>query len=164
MTNDDPWDDDHDDVLESSSTISDLDAFADYGPPEPIVEFDEGRDPVSGATDDQNAPDVSFTVSNPAGTVAVTALLGGRISRISIEPSVGTMTESELAEEISFLSGLATQKALAAQHGVVSTLMQEVGHESGVVCDFLERERGFPSPQRYLEHTAAAFADRYGQQ
>lgn len=165
MTNNgDPWDDDHDEVLESDTAVSDLNAFDDYGPPEPNIEPDDRCEPSSCATDDQDAPEVSFTVRNPAGTVAVTALLGGRIRRVDLEPSVCAMTESELAEEISFLSHLATQKALAAQHGVVSTLMQDMGHEGGVVREFLERELGLPSPEKYLEHTAATFADRYGHQ
>lgn len=162
--NDDPWDDDHDEVFESETSVSDLDAFDDYSTPEPNVELDDRYEQSACATEDQAAPEVSFTVRNPAGTVAVTALLGGRIRRIDLEPRVCDMTESELAEEISFLSNLATQKALAAQHGVVSTLMQDMGHDGGFVREFLEREIGLPSPEKYLERTAATFADRYGHQ
>lgn len=158
----DPWDDDTNKVLESDVPISDLDAFDDYLPPVPSGTADQSwqSEPPDDAYD---SPDVFFTVSNPAGNVAVTALLGGRIHRIDLEPSVCKMTESELSEEITFLSALASQKALAAQHGVITLLMQDMGYEGGLVHEFLERDLGLPSPESYVGHVATAFSGRYGQ-
>lgn len=158
----DPWDDEANEVPESDTPISDLDAFDEYLPPVPSGTAVHSWD--SELPDNANdSPDVFFTVSNPAGNVAVTALLGGRIDRIDLQPSVCKMTESELSEEITFLSALASQKALAAQHGVITLLMQDVGYEGGLVHEFLERDLGLPSPESYVERVATAFSGRYGQ-
>ncbi|MGN7782767.1 YbaB/EbfC family DNA-binding protein [Mycolicibacterium sp. 22603] len=148
-TGTDPWDDDDDEVVLGDDRSSDLAAFDVIGSTD-TVEADESEDPA-----------VSFTVANPSGTVVVTALLGGRIQRIELAPEIVQMTESELCAEITTVADLAADKALAAQHGVVLTLMRDLGHDDGLVRDFLERNLGLPSPEKYLERASTAFADRY---
>lgn len=148
-----PWADDDDDDVSFNPDVetSELSHFDDFVP-----------DLTSASPPEDEQPDVSFTVCNPAGTVAVTALLGGRVDRIHLEPQVSRMTESELTAEIHLLADLATKKALAAQHGVVSELMLSMGHDRVIVRDFLEQAVGLPSPERVAAYTASALSDRYG--
>lgn len=144
----DPWDDDDEIVLKDDCS-SDLAAFD---------VFDSGD---TGGSNESEDPAVSFTVANPSGTVVVTALLGGRIHRIDLAPEIVQMTESELCAEIAIVADLAADKALAAQHGVVLSLMQDLGHDDASVREFLERDLGLPSPEEYLERVSTAFADHY---
>src|ERR1700704_3059321 len=72
-------------VAESESAESDLDALGDY-PDEP-VEDDELPVPV-------------FAVTNPPGTVTVTAFLDGRVKQVELSAKVTDMTETDLADEI----------------------------------------------------------------
>ena len=72
-------------VAESEQAESDLDALGDYA--EEPAEDDELPVPV-------------FTVTNPPGTVTVTAFLDGRVKQIDLSPKVTDMTETDLADEI----------------------------------------------------------------
>lgn len=68
---------------------------------------------------DEDVVDISFTVTNPAGTVSATSELGGATREVQLSPSVCSITESQLAEEILQIASLAAQKAQAAQYAVV---------------------------------------------
>ena len=81
---------------EETSGDSDLDALSGYAP----EEYEEDALPVP-----------VFTVTNPPGTVTVTALHGrpGEADRPIAEGH--DMTETDLADEIVVIAGLATQDA-----------------------------------------------------
>jgi hypothetical protein len=135
---DPPWDDDDDDATEFGGDYYRL-SEAESG--EVIEAF--------------------FTVTNPAGTVSATATIGGRLHRVELSANVTDMTESQLAEEILVLADLATQKAHAAQHAVVTDLMRTMGHDSVMTSGFLERDLGLPSPHTVAARRAEVFATRY---
>ncbi|GAB7067633.1 YbaB/EbfC family nucleoid-associated protein [Mycobacterium hodleri] len=102
-----------------------------------------------------------FTVTNPRGTVSVTALANGQPVHVELAPEVVDMPESQLSEEISVIAGLATQNARAGQHLLASALLQRLGHDRTSTLGFLERELGLPSPDAVLAHKAHVFATRY---
>ena len=102
-----------------------------------------------------------FTATNPPGSVSVTALLDGRILRVDLDPQVETLTESQLAEEISLIANMARQQARAAQHAVVLEFMHTLGHDRVATRGFLEHDLDLPSPQTVLAEKARVFASRY---
>ena len=115
--------------------------------------IDGGADPM-----DQDA---LYTVANPPGTVAVTAYLDGRVSDVELAPTASAFTESNLADEIVVLAGLATQNARAAQYEYMLDGMSAQGHDSVATRDFLERDLQLPSPEQASAAKAAVFAERY---
>ena len=91
----------------------------------------------------------------------MTALLDGRILRVDLDPHVETLTESQLAEEISIIANLARQQARAAQHAVVLEFMHKLGHDGVATSGFLEHELDLPSPQTVHRKRQEVFASRY---
>lgn len=102
-----------------------------------------------------------YTVTNPPGTVTVSAYLDGRVSDVELAASVSRLTESNLAEEIVIVAGLATQNARAAQYAYMLDGMNAQGHDSVATRDFLERDLQLPSPEQASAARAAVFAERY---
>lgn len=102
-----------------------------------------------------------FTVTNPPGTVSVSALPNGRPYHIELAPHVTQMTESQLAEEISVIARLAQQNALAGQRLIVANLMSRTGLDRVAVNGYLERDLGLPSMETALADKADVFATRY---
>ena len=111
--------------------------------------------------DDENATAPSFTVTNPPGTVTVSAYVDGRVRRIDLTRKVTTMTETDLAEEIVVIARLATQDARAAQYASVLEGMRQQGHDDVATRDFLTRNLDLPSPQAADADRARIFATRY---
>ncbi|MGX9789022.1 YbaB/EbfC family DNA-binding protein [Mycobacterium sp. MMS18-G62] len=151
MTGDVPWDDD-DDALEFAAPrdydeASALDVIAEYSPI-----LDQGDDRPLAAL---------FTVTNPAGTVSATAMIGGRLHRVDLSANAADMTEAQLADEIVVLAGLAAEKAQAAQHAVIVQLMRTMGHDSVMTSGYIEHDLGLPSPQTAEARRANVFAARY---
>ena len=72
-------------VAEREQAESDLDALGDY---------------TSEPAEDDELPVPVFAVTNPPGTVTVTAYLDGRVKQIDLSPKVTEMTEADLADEI----------------------------------------------------------------
>lgn len=101
------------------------------------------------------------TVTNPPGTVTVSAYADGRVRDVELSPKVTEMTEAMLAEEIVVIARLATQDARAAQYSNMLAGMDEHGHDNVATRDFLERELHLPSPQQAAEARAELFARRY---
>jgi hypothetical protein len=133
-----PWDDDHghwDSPLAEPHT--------DVGP--------DGAEPNT----------MFFSVTNPPGTVSVTALADGRPVHVELGPEVANMTESQLGEEISVIARLASQNARAAQHLLASTMLQRLGHDRVSTRSYVEHELGLPSPETALADKAYVFATRY---
>lgn len=129
---------------------------------EPGAVFDAlYSEPPAGADSDDTIDTIIFTVTNPPGTVSVSALPNGRPYRIELAHQVNNMTESQLAEEISVIARLAQQNALAGQRLIVANLMSRQGMDPVAVNGYLERDLGLPSMETALAEKADVFATRY---
>ncbi len=155
-------DDDHD----PESGLADLD---EYAPAEiaDAVTVEDIIDSQTGDADehaDDEAPGPMFTVTNPPGTVSVSSLMDGSIQQIDLAPSVTTMTESQLAEEIRVIADLARRKGLAGQHTFMTNMLYSEAHHNGAdVREVLEQGLELPSPQQADEAQADVFASRYSE-
>ncbi|OLT91482.1 hypothetical protein BKG60_22405 [Mycobacterium syngnathidarum] len=87
--------------------------------------------------------------------------MDGRVFQVRLSPNVTKMTESELADEIVKICGLASRQAEAAQYHLVATVMDELGHDPAGTRAFLEHTVGLPSPQTVRNEKAQMFADHY---
>ncbi len=130
-----------------------LAAFDDYLPalPEDTVE--------TGAVVDIG--ETLFAVTNPPGTVTVSAFFDGRVHRVEFSPEVTGVPEDQLAAEIVVIAGLATRRARAAQFSYMLEGMQGHGHDTVDTRDFLHRTVGLPSPEEADAAQAEVFASRY---
>ena len=154
-------DDDHD----PESGLADLD---EYAPAEiaDAVTVEDIIDSQTGDADehDDDAQTMLFTVTNPPGTVSVSSLMDGRIQRIDLAPSVSTMTESQLAEEIRVIADLARLKGLAGQYAFMTDMLyREELHNGADLREVLEEGLELPSPQQADEAQADVFASRYSE-
>lgn len=176
FASDDFASDDHGDESDA------LDFSASYGTPEESavdalsaftteVSDDAGADfaalQAQGTDDDGNedAPDLSsqlFTVTNPPGTVSVTALMDGRILHVELSPKATDMGESDLADEILVIADLARQKGLGGQHSFLFDTMNGLGaSDNSAVRDLLEGGLALTSPEEAAAAQAEVFAARY---
>jgi hypothetical protein len=133
-------------VAQSETVGSDLDALGDYA--------DEP------AEDDELAVPV-FAVTNPPGTVTVTAFLDGRVKQIELSGKVTDMTETDLADEIVVIAGLATADARSAQYAYMLEGMRQQGHDDVTTRDFLARDLELPTPDEVKAARAQLFSTRY---
>jgi ATP-dependent DNA ligase len=108
------------------------------------------------------APEPTFAVTNPPGTVTVSAHMDGRVRQLDLSQKVTSMTESDLAEEIVVIAQLATQDARAAQYAYVLDGMRQQGHDDAATRDFLSRDLDLPSPEDVRATRARVFGSRYG--
>ncbi|BDX29531.1 hypothetical protein TUM20985_00780 [Mycobacterium antarcticum] len=125
---------------------------------------EEGLLLVDDSTAPHDAPEidsVTFTVTNPPATVTVSAFMDGRVRRIDLAPQVIAMTETDLADEIVVIAGLATSDARAAQYVHVLDGMRRQGHDEAATRDFLTRDLDLPSPEEASAARAQVFAMRY---
>ncbi len=97
-------------VSDSETDESDLDALSDYA-----------------GTDDDELPVPVFAVTNPPGTVTVTTFFDGRVKQIELSPKATEMTETDLADEIVVIAGLATLDAQSAQYAFMLEGMRAAG-------------------------------------
>ena len=103
-----------------------------------------------------------FTVTNPPGTVTVTALMDGRILHVELDAQVANMSESDLADEILVIADLARQKGLAGQHSFLFDTMSGLGaNDNSAIRDLLENGLALSSPEQAAEAQAEVFATRY---
>jgi hypothetical protein len=133
-------------VTGSEPAESDLDALG-HCCEEPAGD-DEPRVPV-------------FAVTNPPGTVTVTAFLDGRVKQVDLSPKVTEMTETDLAEEIVVIAGLATADARSAQYAYMLDGMRQQGHDDVATRDFLARDLDLPTPDEAKAARAQLFSTRY---
>jgi hypothetical protein len=133
-------------VAESEPAGSDLDALGGF------FEEPEG---------DEELPVPVFVVSNPPGTVTVTAYLDGRVKQVDLSPKVTDMTEADLADEIVVIAGLATQDARSAQYAYMLEGMRQQGHDDVATRDFLARDLDLPTPDEAKAARAQLFSTRY---
>jgi hypothetical protein len=167
-----PDDDEHVDLAaldfsapDAGSSPSDLDALGEYGD---ILDAIDARPEEARPEEEEEELDADdelpvplFTVMNPPGTVTVTTFMDGRVNRIDLSPKVTTMTETNLADEIVVIAGLATQDARSAQYSFMLEGMREQGHDDVATHDFLTRDLDLPSPERAEADRAQIFATRY---
>lgn len=102
-----------------------------------------------------------FTVTNPPGTVTVSSFMDGRVQQIDLSPEVRELTERDLADEIVFIAGLASEHARSAQYAFMLEGMREAGHDNVATRDFLTRELKLPTPEQAEATRAQLFATRY---
>jgi hypothetical protein len=159
---DDPDDVEHDDLAALDFSVAGdeaddagLDVFGEY---EGDAHLDVA-DTLATVDDEPSAP--VFTVTNPPGTVTVTAFLDGRVQHIDLSAKVTTMTETDLAEEIVIIAGLATQDAKSAQYAFMLEGMREQGHDDVATRDFLTRDLDLPTPEETEAARAQVFSTRY---
>jgi hypothetical protein len=133
-------------VAESGQVESDLDALGDYA-----------EDPA----EDDDLPVPVFAVTNPPGTVTVTAFLDGRVKQVDLSPKVTEMTETDLADEIVVIAGLATADARSAQYAYMLEGMRRQGHDDVATRDFLARDLDLPTPDEAKAARAQLFSTRY---
>jgi hypothetical protein len=119
------------------------------------------RGPAGGDHADDEIDTLMVTVTNPGGTVSATALMSGQVVKVALSPQVTKFTESQLAEEITFVATLARKQAQAAQHSFAAAFMRRLGHDPAATRALLESELGLPSPQSVLAEKAQAFVTRY---
>ena len=113
--------------------------------------------------DEDDHPDVPiFSVTNPPGTVTVTAYMDGRVQQIDLSPKAINMTESDLVDEILVIADLATQDARSAQYSLMLEGMRDQGHDDFATRDFLTRDLKLPTPEQSDAARAQIFATRYG--
>ncbi|MBS1696729.1 MAG: YbaB/EbfC family DNA-binding protein [Actinobacteria bacterium] len=162
-------DDEHDDLAaldfftaSGASDESDLDALGDFGV---VVQTADDKGDLTAIEplepDEDALPVPVFAVTNPSGTVTVSAYLDGRVRNIDLSPKASDMTETHLAEEIVVIAGLATQDARSAQYAFMLKGMREQGHDDVTTRDFLTRDLDLPTPEQASAHRAAIFATRY---
>ena len=130
----------------SETEVSDLDAL------DGVIDAEPAND---------DPAEITFTVTNPAGSVSVSVLTDGSVRRVALTGRVTTMTESDLAEEILLIAGLATQDARAAQYAYMLDGMRQQGHDEVATRDFLSRDLDLPSPEDASAARARLFALRY---
>jgi ESX secretion-associated protein EspD/H len=180
--------DDHDDLaaLDFSSyespadddgvAESDVAALYEYAPPEPEDAGSE-LDAIHSATQTSAAAQVDadeedglqlFTVTNPPETVSVSALMDGRTQRVRLSPTATNMTESELADEILVLAGLARQQGLAGQHTflleneTVAENLHEIGiADNEILRGLIDNVMHLPTQDQADAAQAEVFATRY---
>ncbi|OOK76314.1 ESX-1 secretion-associated protein EspD [Mycobacterium kansasii] len=104
-------------------------------------------------------------MTNPQGSVSVTAMMGGIIQKITVTDKASRMTESGLAEEIFVIADLARQKARAAQHTFMMESMNELagdGEEANALLrEFVGMTLNLPTPEEAAAAEAEVFATRY---
>ena len=139
----------------------DLAAALDFSPPGP-ASSDSDLDALDlYAPADAEPPVPVATVTNPPGSVTVSAFVDGRVKRIELSHRASQMTESELAAEIVVIAGLAAQDARSAQYAVMLDGLRERGHDDAGTRDFLTRDLGLPSPEQAQADRARVFSTRY---
>ena len=157
----DSWDDGEDD--EGSDAFDGgygLEAFDTYLPPQsPRAEVNPPEEPSE--HDDDTVETLLCQAVNPAGSVAVTALLSGRIFRVELSPMASRMSENELAQEIKTTAALANLQARGAQHQVIATLLDRLGNDPAATRSMLEHELGLPSPETVATARAELFARQH---
>jgi hypothetical protein len=167
-------------VADDSAEDSVADVFDDFAPVEPDdrdieteLEALASVTEVSGEDEDGDEDDdlSLYTVTNPPGTVSVSALIDGRTQRVKLSAKAKNMTESELAEEIIVLSELARQKGLAGQRTLVMESasqneglqqLSDAGFDSNqLLQDFVETGMQLPTQEQADAAQAEVFATRY---
>lgn len=162
-------DDDRDDLAALDFSVgyddgeeSVLGVFDDYLPSDETTDAGGDWNAIAApGVEEEELQSPLFTVTNPAGTVTVSAFMDGHIQEIELTAKVTNMTEAHLADEILVIADLARQKARSAQYESISEAMRELGQDNATTRDFLARELRLPSPAEATAAAAEVFATRY---
>ncbi|WP_109783774.1 hypothetical protein [Mycolicibacterium conceptionense] len=136
-----------------------LEGVDDFTNAEVEDDEDDGFGPVdadAATADEEQVPVVQAI--NPPGTVSVTAYLGGSVAQVDLDPKVTTLTESQLAEEIRFVAGVAAKKATAVVHVGVVNMLVEQGMDLRDARDFVGTNMPFATPEQAHEADLALIA------
>lgn len=130
--------------------------FVSAPEPEPDSGYVEPGEPQ------EHAEDLGplFLVTNPPGTLTVTAYLDGGIQSVEISPSLTGMTEAELARELLAMAKVASVKARAGQYEFLLETTPEVAGEREFLGEFLQHGVGLPTPAQAAQ-VEAEFVQRY---
>lgn len=143
--------------------VDELDALDDYAALQSVPGDTNLHDvdvPSQGENEELSGP--QFTVTNPTGTVSVSALMDGSIYQVELSANVARLTEAELEAEIIVIADLAQQHAKSAQHLFILDRMVEAGAtDSEEVRDFLREGMRLPTPEEAVEAQAEVFFTRY---
>lgn len=155
------WDDDADEEQDGSAAIGfDLsDISVPAGGADVETDWCSGDDNLSVDPTGKQL-DVIFTVTNPSGTLAASAGLGGRIRRVDVN-DVSGLDEAQLSHEIVELATMARDKARAAQHEVTAELMRQLGQDRANVSALLRNSIDLPTYESASARQAEIFAARY---
>lgn len=157
---------------EADAEDSDIDALGEYAPlteEEPDSELEALDSAMAQGSEDDAEDDFHyFTVTNPAGTVSVSSVMGGMTQKVELSPKVTNMQEADLAEEILALADLARQKGLAGERTALmgsdvlaAHLKQYDLPVEETIRDFVEGAMHLPTPEQAEEAQAEVFATRY---
>ncbi|MEE6168797.1 MULTISPECIES: YbaB/EbfC family DNA-binding protein [unclassified Mycolicibacterium] len=164
------YEDDDQDILSAidfaypdQQADDDTDIDVDVGTSPTPDDVEPGFSALDAIDVESDEPDVPiFSVTNPPGTVTVTAYMDGRVQQIDLSPKAVNMTESDLIDEILVIAELATQDARSAQYSFMLEGMREQGHDDFATRDFLTRDLNLPTPEQSDAARAQIFATRYG--
>lgn len=121
------------------------------------LDFSAPHDNPTSDEDADGFEDLLFSVTNAAGTITVTAYLNGQLHHVELAPGIGSISESELADEIVAVAETATAKARAALHEMIAGLLRLQGQDSLSIRELLEHRMGLPtSEQAAAEESALA--------
>ncbi|WP_018602406.1 hypothetical protein [Mycobacterium sp. 155] len=154
-----------------------LSAFDFSGPQPPADdEYDLDSDlaafhePAQAAGDDDDDDDDEqetmfslFVVTNPPGTVSVSAAISGQLQQIQLSSRASRMTESELGYEILRTAAIALKKSQAGLNYFVYSMLVKQGMDHSSARNFVEFGMSLPSIQQAKE-AEADFVAQYRRQ
>lgn len=155
------WDDEPEDDYVVDEQDGDAFAALDFSPPVNDERHDNLEALEEAPDENEVLEDPVFIVTNPAGTVSVSAYFTGPIARVDLDASVVSMTERELAEEIRVIAELAQLKARSVVHAFLLDGMTKMGHDPSEWTSILSRAIDLPSPEQAAASIAEVFAARY---
>ena len=137
-------------------------------PPKTPTDIEVVSSPAEEDGDDEAMPGLS-TVTNPALTVSVSAMMGGATHRVDLSPELTSMTESRLAEEICSLADLARLKGQASMltrmltdPGLAERARELELDPREAIPDIFDRVgMPLPTPEQAAAVQAEVFATRY---
>lgn len=117
------------------------------------------------AEEDADQEIAVFAVTNPEGSVSVSALMDGRVEYVQLSEKVTRMSESQLASEILVIADLARQKAQSAQYTFLLDKMGQTADEGeqhiALLREFTGNSWNLPTPEQAAAAAAEVFATRY---
>ncbi|OCB57598.1 hypothetical protein A5722_00475 [Mycobacterium vulneris] len=146
-----------DDASHGNTHDSGLDGVHDYA----SYEVEDVEDDGFGAVDTETAAEDEIPVVqaiNPPGTVTVTAYLNGSVAQVDLDPRVTAMTETQLADEIRVVAGVAAKRATAVVHIGVVNMLVEQGMDFREARDFVGTNMPFATPEQAGEAELALIA------
>lgn len=141
---------------------SSFDALDGYTPTEPETAGADDLDVLQSLTEPEEEHELDlFTVTNPAKSVSVSALMDGRIHQVELTDKATRMGETKLAEEIFVLASLARQKARAAQYTYMLDSLEGDEESTAAIRELVGLTLNLPTPEQAAAEEEEVFATRY---